>query len=125
MFNWKQNIQNTLPTFPDVPYTTHIISFMLSVGLPCWQPSINNILRWAKWIVFVIELNLLLSCFGLSALYLSTTDPARRPGITPPPYTICTCLLSSSLVKFSAKTRCPFPLFLSKHVIYLCSLANS
>ena len=28
----------------------------------------------------------LLLCFGLSALYLPTHDPARRPGITTPPY---------------------------------------
>ena len=27
-----------------------------------------NIPRWAKWIVFVIKLNLLLPCFGLLAL---------------------------------------------------------
>ena len=46
---------------------------------------INNIPRGAKWIVFIIELNLLLLCFGLSALYLPTPDPARRPSITPPP----------------------------------------
>ena len=26
--------------------------------------------KWAKWIVFVIKLNLLLSCFGLPALYV-------------------------------------------------------
>ena len=42
-----------------------------------------TILRWAQWIVFLIEINLLLP----SALYLPTLDPARRPGITPPPYT--------------------------------------
>ena len=37
-----------------------------------WQyceALINNIPIWAKWIVFVIELNLLLSCFGVSPLY--------------------------------------------------------
>ena len=34
-------------------------------------------------------MNLLQPCFGLSALYeyLPTPDPARRPGITPLPYT--------------------------------------
>ena len=32
-------------------------------------PQINNILRWAKWIFFVIELHLILSCLVLSALY--------------------------------------------------------
>ena len=48
---------------------------------------INNILRLAKWFVFVTEMNLLLPCFGLSATYLPTPDPARRPGITPTPYT--------------------------------------
>ena len=49
--------------------------------------QISNIPRWAKWIVFVIKLRLLLPCFGLTALCLPTPDPARRPGITPPPYT--------------------------------------
>ena len=39
---------------------------------------INNIPRWAKWIVFEIELNLLLSCFVLSALYFPLPDPARH-----------------------------------------------
>ena len=37
----------------------------------------------------IIELNLLLPCFGHSSLYvlyLPTPYPARRPGITPPPY---------------------------------------
>ena len=39
--------------------------------------SINNITWWAKWIVFVIELNLLLPCYGLSAMYsLHLTLPA-------------------------------------------------
>ena len=36
------------------------------------------------YFVFTIELNLLLSCFGLSALYstyIETVDPARRPSI--------------------------------------------
>ena len=39
--------------------------------------------------VFVIESNLLLPCFGLSALYnyMLTPDPACWPGITAPPYT--------------------------------------
>ena len=32
-------------------------------------PQINNITRWAKRIVLAKELNLLLSCFGLTALY--------------------------------------------------------
>ena len=45
--------------------------------------KINNIPRWAKCIVFVIKLNLLLPCVGLSALYLPTTDPALRHGFTP------------------------------------------
>ena len=30
------------------------------------------------------EMNLLLPCFGLPAMYLPTPDPTRRPGITPP-----------------------------------------
>ena len=46
-----------------------------------------NIPRQAKWVVFVIELNLLLPCFGLQVLYWQTPDPGRRPGITPLPYT--------------------------------------
>ena len=32
-----------------------------------------------------LELNLLLPCSVLWTLYLSTPDPARRPGVTPPP----------------------------------------
>ena len=31
---------------------------------PNTSPLLNNILRWAKWIVFWIELNLWLSCFN-------------------------------------------------------------
>ena len=50
--------------------------------------QINDILRWAKRLVFVIKLNLLLPCFELSALYLPPPDPARRPGITLPLYTV-------------------------------------
>ena len=55
-------------------------------------PQINNIPGWAKWIVFVIKLNLLLPCCGFSALYyilanMATPDPARRPGIPPKPKT--------------------------------------
>ena len=38
---------------------------------------VPNYARWAKWIVFVIELNLLLPCFGLSAMYQPTPDPAH------------------------------------------------
>ena len=34
-----------------------------------------------------VEFILLLPCFGLSALYLLTPDPACRPGITAPLYT--------------------------------------
>ena len=34
------------------------------------SPEINNRPRWAKCFVFTWELNLLLSCFGLSALYM-------------------------------------------------------
>ena len=82
-------------------------------------PQINNIPRCAKWIIHAIKLNLLLPCFGLSALYLATSDPARRrPGITPPPYTKHV-LSWSELVQFSKKTRCPFPLFVSRYVIIL------
>ena len=42
--------------------------------------KIINISRWATWIVFVIELNLWLPCFGLSALYLPTPDPTLPAG---------------------------------------------
>ena len=42
--------------------------------------KIINISRWAMWIVFVIELNLWLPCFGLSALYLPTPDPTLPAG---------------------------------------------
>ena len=61
----------------------------------------HNIPRRANWIVLVIELNLLLPCFGLLA-YLPTTVPSRQPGITPPPYTKHVIMLSL-LVQFSTK----------------------
>ena len=50
----------------------------------------------------------MLSCFELSALYSSTPDPVRRPGITPPPYTKHV-LIWSQLVQLSMKTRCHPP----------------
>ena len=53
------------------------------------------------WIVFVIELKLLLSALYR---YLLTPDPARRSGISVPPYT---------------KNVLAPPLFLSKLIIYL------
>ena len=44
-----------------------------------WKGSkstqINNIPTWAKWIVFVIKLRLLLPCFGLTAFVLANSWP--------------------------------------------------
>ena len=42
------------------------------------KPQINYIPRWAKWIVSLIELNLLLPYVGLSALSTWPCPPARR-----------------------------------------------
>ena len=61
------------------------------------------------------ELNLLLACFGLSALYFFTPDPARCcPVAQACPYmvTVGSILNEDSL----ART----PLFLSRYIIYLC-----
>ena len=63
------------------------------------------------------QLNLLLSCFGLSALYLPTQhDPAAGPAsLHAPPYTkhvlIWSCCLYGGveLIQFSTKTRFPLP----------------
>ena len=69
-----------------------------------------------------VELNLLLPCFGLSAMYLPTPDTARRHHFTAVliscPYTIY-MYGQSYLVQFSKNMRCPLPLFLSRKVIYL------
>ena len=46
--------------------------------------------------------------FALTALYLPTSDPACRPGITPPPYTKHV-LKWSYLVQFSKRTLPPPP----------------
>ena len=85
---------------------------------------INNIPRWAKWIVFEIELNLLLSCFVLSALYLPLPDSARHHStsvhkafpsmvivgslliedalpLPPFPISVCYLLLSESRIQLS------------------------
>ena len=34
--------------------------------------EINNITRWAKWLVFIIELNLLLFCWALGNVIANT-----------------------------------------------------
>ena len=67
----------------------------------------------------VLELDLLLPCFGLSLLSCTSQHltPVRRTGITPPPYTKHV-LIWSELVQFSMNTCCP-PLFLSRYVIFL------
>ena len=60
------------------------VLFNVSIAVPLYK---YNIPGRAKGIVFAIKMNLLLPCFGLSALYLPTPEPALRPGITLPPYT--------------------------------------
>ena len=56
--------------------------------------------------------------FALSALCLPTSDPACRPGITPPPYTQHV-LIWSYLVQFSKETLPPFS-YLGILFIYGC-----
>ena len=84
--------------------------------------QINNIPRWAKWIVFVRELNLMLPCFGLWSLKLPPPDFARQPGNTPPPHTqsmsIYFLVMVGSILNEDA-LRPPPPSFLSRYVIYL------
>ena len=85
----------------------------------CNIRSINNIPRWAKWIVFIIELNFWLPCFWLSALYLPTHLP-RPAGPASLHRRTQSCPYMVILVQFSTKTCCPPPsLFLSKNIIYL------
>ena len=81
---------------------------------------INNIPRWAKWIVFEIELNLLLSCFGLSALYLPLPDPARHHSTSVHKAFPSMVIVGSLLIEDAL----PLPLFLSRYVIYLCTHHN-
>ena len=65
--------------------------------------------------------------WALGSVYLPTTDPARRPSITPQQYTKlvliydhAACTVVESWFNFSTKTRCPLPpIFLSKYVIFL------
>ena len=66
-----------------------------------------------------MELNLLLFCLGLSALYLPT-DPARRPDTTPLPHTKHVLIWSYSSWFNSQRRRVAPPPFLSRYVIYLC-----
>ena len=67
------------------------------------------------------ELNLLLSCFWLSALYLPTPFPTRRPDIAPPLYSqyflICSILTLRRWREGSTLTedRPPPSLFLSRY----------
>ena len=76
---------------------------------------INTIPSRVKWIVFVIELKLLLLCFQLFGIvYLPTNDPVRRP----PPYKICPYM---AMVQFSTKTRCPPP-FSYLGILYYLSI---
>ena len=75
------------------------------------------------------QLNLLLSCFGLSALYLPTQhDPAAGPAsLHAPPYTkhvlIWSCSLYGGveLIQFSTKTRFPLPFsYLECYISTVC-----
>ena len=61
--------------FKDVRVPSYHMSVLMLSYLPC----------------LTLQLKLLLSCFGLSALYcmyLSTPDPARQPGSTPLLYSV-------------------------------------
>ena len=83
----------------------------------------NSIPRWAKYTVFVIELNLLLRCFGLSALYLPTRQlmtHAYRPGITPPPYTKSMSL--NGLSWFNSQRRC-VPRLSYQGISFICQIS--
>ena len=85
-------------------------------------PQINNITRWAKWIFFVIDLNLLLSCFGLSAmsyvltLYAGPASLQRR--------TQSMSLFGYSWLNSQQGRPASPPFFLSKYIIYLCCPHN-
>ena len=73
-----------------------------------------------KWIVFVIEWNLLLPCFGLSAMYQLTTDPGSQPGISPPPYRTHILIWTIDIVGsiLNKDEFVPPPLFLARYVVY-------
>ena len=67
-YHAKQQRKNTF----DLYITLYIMVAVLLVrqsNIPILWPQINNINRWATWIVFVIELNLWQPCFELLAMY--------------------------------------------------------
>ena len=72
------------------------------------------------------QLNLLLSYFGLSALYLQTPDPACRTGITPPPYVWKYVLIWSSCLYtvveswFNSQRRRVAPPFTYLGTFFIC-----
>ena len=86
--------------------------------------ALSNITpREAKyWIVFIIELKLLLLCFGLSALYMYTCQhrilPAGPASIHP--RTQCMSLYDHRRFISQRRRAAPPPPFLSRYVIYLC-----
>ena len=84
----------------------------------------NTITRWAQWIVFLVELNLLLTRFGLSAMFA-----ARRTSIAQPMYTkqVLTWQQTHSWFN-SQRRRVGPPLFLCMQVCffyYLCLPGSS
>ena len=115
----KDNQDDLSPNVRAVNCNCHNSAFITGQTRFC-PPQINNITRWAKWIFFVIDLNLLLSCFGLSAMSYVLTLYAGPAS----PYTKHV-LIWLQLVKFSTRTpRLPPPFFLSKYIIYLCCPYN-
>ena len=64
-----------------------------------------------------IELNLLLPCFGLTALYLSTPDPARQPiaSLYTAVHKACSYMVTVGSI---LKAEVPPPLFLSRFIIF-------
>ena len=87
--------------------------------------TVTNVPRWAKWLVFVIELNLLLPC--LSSWHFTTTtttpDPARQPGTTPPINRQYDHIRTYS-VQLSKKTHCPPP-FTYLGILFIYSMSNT
>ena len=86
-------------------YTTELYVYIYTVYTACATvPQINNIPKQAKWIVFVIELNL--PTPGPASLHHRTQSMS---------------LHGSQLVQFSTKTHCPHTFsYLGMLFIYVC-----
>ena len=95
----------------------------------CWSrardsnPKINNIPRWAKWKILIIELNRLAALFWALGIVLDNNRPCPPGG---PASLHRRRTQSISLYgQFWAKTRCPPPLFLSRYIIYIFTFPYS